>query len=115
MCLHYFLDHPPYICSENKDADQLRVHCAADLCLCFCICNKQIFSRRGSMLKLCSLSPLDRHSHDSVEVQKEEEKKFKEVGEAYAVLSDQKKRSRYDNGHDLEDLDGGGFGRYLGQ
>ena len=67
------------------------------------------------MLKLCSLSLLDRHSHDSVEVQKEEEKKFKEVGEAYAVLSDQKKRSRYDNGHDLEDLDGGGFGRYLGK
>lgn len=54
----------------------------------------------------------DRHSHDSVEVQKEEEKKFKEVGEAYAVLSDQKKRSRYDNGHDLEDLDGGGFDHF---
>ena len=55
----------------------------------------------------------DRHSHDTVDVQKEEEKKFKEVGEAYAVLSDQKKRTRYDNGHDLEDLDGGGFGLYF--
>lgn len=54
----------------------------------------------------------DRHSHDTVEVQKEEEKKFKEVGEAYAVLSDQKKRTRYDNGHDLEDLDGGGFDHF---
>ena len=24
-----------YLCSENKDADQLRSYCAADLCLCF--------------------------------------------------------------------------------
>ena len=59
------------------------------------------------------ICPPDRHSHDTVEVQKEEEKKFKDIGEAYAVLSDQKKRTRYDNGHDLEDLDGGGFGTYF--
>ena len=31
------------------------------------------------------------------------------MGEAYAVLSDQKKKARYDSGQDLEDLDGGGF------
>lgn len=48
---------------------------------------------------LCS----DRHSSASSEVQKEEEKKFKEVGEAFSVLSDSKKRSRYDSGQDLED------------
>lgn len=30
------------------------------------------------------------------------------MGEAYGVLSDSKKKSRYDNGHDLEDLDGHG-------
>lgn len=48
---------------------------------------------------LCS----DRHSSASSEVQKEEEKKFKEVGEAFSVLSDAKKRSRYDSGQDLED------------
>lgn len=48
---------------------------------------------------LCS----DRHSSASSEVQKEEEKKFKEVGEAFSVLSDTKKRSRYDSGQDLED------------
>ena len=36
----------PY--SENKGADQLRGYREADLCLCFRICKKPVFSRRGS-------------------------------------------------------------------
>ncbi|KNC76957.1 hypothetical protein SARC_10571 [Sphaeroforma arctica JP610] len=40
----------------------------------------------------------------------EADKMFKDVGEAYAVLSDQKKRYRYDSGADLEDEGGMGGG-----
>ena len=35
-------------CSENKGADQLRGYHEADLRLCFRICKKPVFSRRGS-------------------------------------------------------------------
>ena len=39
----------PY--SENKGADQLRGYREADLRLCFRICKKPVFSRRGSTVK----------------------------------------------------------------
>ncbi|RUS76852.1 hypothetical protein EGW08_015385 [Elysia chlorotica] len=52
----------------------------------------------------------DRHSNDTADKQKEEEKKFKELSEAYSILSDSKKKARYDSGQDLDEMEGfGGF------
>ena len=52
---------------------------------------------------------LDRHSTAEPEVREAEEVKFKDVSEAYSVLTDPKRRRRYDTGEDLE----GGIGKYM--
>lgn len=49
----------------------------------------------------------DRHSNDTPEEKEEAERMFKEVGEAYSILSDPRKKQRYDSGQDLEDGMGG--------
>lgn len=35
------------------------------------------------------------------------EKKFKDIGEAYAILGDPQKRKKYDLGQDIEEIEGG--------
>jgi len=52
----------------------------------------------------------DRHATKTEEQKEYAEKCFKDVGEAYEVLTDSNKRHMYDQGMDLDDMKNGGGG-----
>ncbi|XP_026478963.1 dnaJ homolog subfamily C member 7-like [Ctenocephalides felis] len=54
--------------------------------------------------RLAKLYHPDRYAHASNAIRKEQEKKFKEVGEAYDTLSDPQKRYRYDQNQDFDEI-----------
>jgi DnaJ homolog subfamily C member 7 len=49
----------------------------------------------------------DKHNTKSEEEVKYAEAVFKDIGEAYAILSDPQKRQRYDAGEDIEEIEQG--------
>jgi len=49
----------------------------------------------------------DKHSAGTEEEKVNAEKMFKEIGEAYSILSDPKKKELFDAGHDVEEINQG--------
>ena len=49
----------------------------------------------------------DKHNTKSEEELKNAESMFKDIGEAYAILSDPQKKQRYDSGEDIEEIEQG--------
>jgi DnaJ homolog subfamily C member 9 len=60
--------------------------------------------------KLALLYHPDKHSASSEAAQKDASTKFQQVGYAYAVLSDEKRRTRYDETGRTDEASGLGFG-----
>ena len=52
----------------------------------------------------------DRHTGASDEEKADMEKKFKELGEAFEILSDPQKKQRWDNGESIDEINGNGGG-----
>ena len=52
----------------------------------------------------------DRHTASGVTEKEEAEKKFKELGEAFEILSNPKKREQYDQGAEIDEINGQGGG-----
>lgn len=56
----------------------------------------------------------DKHQQNGEAALKEAEIRFKDIGEGYSVLSDEKKRKMYDEGYDLEEINQGGGSNFGG-
>lgn len=56
----------------------------------------------------------DRHANDTPEGKKQAEEKFKDIAEAYGVLSDKEKRETYDRYGSVDGADMSGFGNFGG-
>jgi DnaJ family protein C protein 7 len=52
----------------------------------------------------------DKWSTGTEEEKQNAEVMFKEIGECYGVLGDEKKKKMYDDGHDIEEINQGGGG-----
>lgn len=65
---------------------------------------------KKAYLKVAKKFHPDKHADKTDEEIAAAEAQFKEVQEAFAILSDPNKRARYDNGEDFEDIEHGGSG-----